>query len=670
MSAKTRPSGPSRPSRPGKPARSVESIDPADPAPAASRQGRDTVAAPHPKDLDHRLRLSLDSLLEGCQIIGFDWTYLYLNDTAARHGRRTRDELIGRTVTAEYPGIEKTESFAAMKECMEKRTPRRMEVLFPFPDGGTGWFELSIQPVPEGIFVLSIDITGERKRKEALRQSEEELRLIAENIGDLIALFDRDGRRLYNSPSYRTMLGITGDVVEQDSFLYIHPDDRDRIREIFAETVRTGATTRSEYRFLLPDGTVRNVESNASPVRDDRGEVSKVVVVSRDVTERKRIERQFLRTQRMESIGALAGGIAHDLNNLLAPILVSIFALRQTIRSKRARTMLDALETSAKRGAELVKQVLSFARGIEGERSVIRVGDLISEIEKMIRVAFPKSIRVTTGVQKGLWPISADPTQIHQVFMNLAVNARDAMPNGGTFTLSAVNVKADRQYAKMHPGMAEANYVLITVSDTGTGIPPQIIDRIFEPFYSTKELGKGTGLGLSTTHSIVTGHGGFIDVYSDVGKGTTFKLHIPMHAAGPGAPARAHAKPPAGRGERVLIVDDEAAIREITRTTLEAYGYSALTAAGGAKAAALYAKKGGKIDVVITDIMMPFMDGHALIRALQDMNPGIRVLAVSGLTVGGFDPRYPDSSPVRFLQKPYTAESLLRALRDLLDLPV
>ncbi len=623
-----------------------------------------------PSDIDRRLRLSLDNLLEGCQIISFDWKFLYLNEAAAGHARRPREELIGRIVMEEYPGIEETETFAALKECMEKRAPRRMEILFTFPDGGTGWFELSIQPVPEGVFVLTIDITAEKNKKEALRQSEEELRLIAENVGDLIALFDREGKRLYSSPSYRTILGITGDVFENDAFLYIHPDDRERIRELFYETARTGVTNRVEYRFLLPDGSVRTVESNASPVRDDRGEVSKIVVVSRDITERKRIERQFLRTQRMESIGALAGGIAHDLNNLLAPILVSIFALRQTIRSKRARTMLDALESSAKRGAELVKQVLSFARGVEGERSVIRVGDIVSEIEKMMRVSFPKNIRITTGVQKGLWPISADPTQIHQVFLNLAVNARDAMPNGGTFTISAINVAVDRQYARMHPGMPEGNFVLITVTDTGTGIPPKIIDRIFEPFFSTKEMGKGTGLGLSTTHTIVTSHAGFIDVYSDVGKGTTFKVHIPVHSAAPGTTSRAHAKPPTGRGEVVLIVDDEAAIREITRTTLEAYGYSAMTASTGEKAVAIYAKKGEKIDVVITDIMMPYMDGHSAIRAMQEMNPKVRVLAVSGLGVGGFDPRYPESTPVRFLPKPYTAETLLRALRDLLDLPV
>lgn len=620
------------------------------------------------RQAEHRLRLTLDMLLEGCQIIGFDWTYLYLNEAAATHGRKKREELLGKSILTEYPGIERTELFVALRRCMEQRKPERMDTEFVFPDGTVGWFELSIQPVPEGIFVLSMDVTGDRRREEALRQSEELFRLMSENVGDLITLVDPDGRRIYDSPSVRELLGDPADLVGTDAFREVHPEDRDRVRSAFFEMVRSGRGARAEYRLLLENGRVRHVESNADPVRGRDGRVYRVVIVSRDVTERKQIEEQYLRSQRLESIGNLAGGIAHDLNNILTPILASIDSLRLKPGGKRAGAILDTLESSARRGAEMVNQVVSFARGSDPGPAPIRIDRVVGEAMRLVSMSFPKTIAVKADIPPGLWPVSGDTTQIHQVLMNLLVNAKDALPSGGAIAIGAANTTVTRRNAAGHPGVKFGLYVTIAISDNGTGIPEAIRDRIFEPFFTTKAPDRGTGLGLSTTRSILRAHGGFVTVESVVGCGTTFRIYLPMDQSAAEAPKPSGpAELPHGRGEVVLVVDDETAIREMLRTTLEAYGYATIGADDGAETVQVYADAGRHIDLVITDIVMPFMDGHAVIRELRKLNPAVKVLGISALMTGDYRRKYPDRDGIRFLAKPYTTESLLKTVRGMLD---
>ncbi|MBI3260349.1 MAG: response regulator, partial [Ignavibacteriae bacterium] len=469
------------------------------------------------------------------------------------------------------------------------------------------------------------------------------------------------GKRIYNSPSYKSILGFSQSILGTDSFKEIHPDDREKIRTIFFETVRTGIGYRVEYRMMANDESIRFLESQGTVIKDAQGNVVRVVVVSRDVTEKKQLEHQFLRMQRMESIGTLAGGIAHDLNNILSPILLSVSVLSRKLTDPQSQRMLHILESSTKRGSELIKQVLSFARGVEGEFTLIQVRHIIDEIGKIINQTFPKSIELRTNLPKHLPTISADATQIHQVLMNLCVNARDAMPNGGKIEIEAETIVLDEQYIRMHIEAQLGTYVVITVTDQGNGIPPAILERIFEPFFTTKSIDKGTGLGLSTVLTIIKSHNGFINVYSEVGKGTTFKVYLPAQESAEIDIVSVNEKQLLGNGELILIVDDEESIREITKVTLEANGYSVITAIDGTEAITAFATHGTEIALVITDMMMPYMDGTATIRALQKMNPNVKVIAVSGLKQDG-EIMHRDS--VTFLNKPYTSEKLIHLIGE------
>jgi nitrogen-specific signal transduction histidine kinase/ActR/RegA family two-component response regulator len=410
------------------------------------------------------------------------------------------------------------------------------------------------------------------------------------------------------------------------------------------------------------------MEVRSTLLRDRDGTPKSVIAINTDITERKKLEEQLLRAQRMEGIGTLAGGIAHDLNNALGPILLSIELLRNRFRDPSSQELLEVIAGSAQRGADMVRQVLSFARGYEGERIGVQVRHLVREMEKMARETFPGNIHVTSEVAPDLAEVSGDPTQLHQVLLNLCVNARDAMPNGGELILSAENTEVDAHYAGLNPGMQAGPYVLMRVEDTGTGIPPEIVTQIFDPFFTTKEVGKGTGLGLSTSLAIVKSHGGFLHVYSEPGRGTTFKVYLPARAeTSTEVIAREESDGmPRGHGELVLVIDDEHFVREITRQTLEEYGYKVLLAESGAEAAILFADHLEKNPVVITDMRMPVMDGAATIQVLRRLKPDVRIIAVSGLSVNGRVAQAASLGVSHFLPKPYTARSLLEMLRKVI----
>jgi nitrogen-specific signal transduction histidine kinase/ActR/RegA family two-component response regulator len=394
-----------------------------------------------------------------------------------------------------------------------------------------------------------------------------------------------------------------------------------------------------------------------------------VIAINTDITERKKIEAQLLRAQRMESIGALSGGIAHDLNNILAPIMMATQLLKETASDDQAKRMLETIEVSSKRGADIVRQVLSFARGSDGERAEIKLGTLLKEIATITRETFPKNIQIDYSVPDDIWTVLGDPTQLHQLLLNLCVNSRDAMPRGGTITISVENFVVDETYAGLHPEAKIGSYVSISVTDTGTGIPPPVLSKIFEPFFTTKTLGSGTGLGLSTVMAIVKNNNGFINVYSEVGRGTTIRSFFPaVH----GLPLELHAgtateTSPRGNGETVLVVDDEASILVITGQTLEAFGYVPLTARDGAEAVAIYAQNPDRIALVLTDMSMPVMDGPSTIKALRRINPSIRIIGASGLQSNGTEAARTNLRLDYFLPKPYTTETLLKVLRQALD---
>jgi len=512
------------------------------------------------------------------------------------------------------------------------------------------------------------DITEKKRAEDRLRQREEQFRMISENVSDMIALLDTEGNRVYNSPSYAKLVGDPEELRGTTSFQEIHPDDRDRVMQMFRETVRTGIGQRTEYRFVSRDGGVRSIESQASTIKNEDGNVINVLIVSRDVTEKKALDQQLLRSQRMESIGTLASGIAHDLNNVLLPIMMSIEMIRKKLPLPRDQRLLDTIETSAMRGSDIVKQVLAFGRGVKGERITLQPKHVIGEVLKIAGETFPKSIELQKDIPGDLWTISADPTQMHQVILNMCVNARDAMPDGGLLAISAENVVLDENYTRMNIEAKTGPHVCISVADTGTGIPASILERIFEPFFTTKDIGRGTGLGLSTAMAIIRSHGGFINVYSEIRKGTRFRVYLPALGGDGTVPAavEAEADPPRGHGELIMVVDDEESIREVTRATLEAGGYEVATACDGTEAIARYAQERDRVRAVITDMVMPFMDGASTIRAIRRLNPGALVIATSGFAGEAQKGKASDCGADYFLTKPYTARKLLAALDETL----
>jgi PAS domain S-box-containing protein len=481
------------------------------------------------------------------------------------------------------------------------------------------------------------------------------------------ALLDPEGRILACNPSFVRMFGFASQaeaVTAKVADLHTQPRDWDAL----TERLRSGdRVVELEMELQRSDGKPLVVVANVVADRGPRGEIREIRAYYFDITERKRLEKQFLRAQRLESIGTLAGGIAHDLNNVLAPILLGFGVLKMQEKDPKRLEFLATLTRSTERGANMVGQLLSFARGVDGNRENVNVGQLLDEVARIIDDTFLKSIQVRARVASDLWTVLGDPTQLHQVMLNLCVNARDAMPDGGSITLSAQNVTLDERYVGRNPDARPGPHVSIHVEDTGCGIAKDVLDKIFDPFFTTKEVGKGTGLGLSTSLGIVRSHGGFIRVYSEPGKGSKFQVHLPANAGSP-ADARANddADLPRGAGELVLVVDDEETVRIITRQTLEEYGYRVLVASDGAEAVAEFSRRKDQIDVVLTDMMMPVMDGPATITAMRDLDPDVRVVAASGLHQNDKVAKATHAGVRHFLAKPYSAETLLKTLDHVL----
>lgn len=436
----------------------------------------------------------------------------------------------------------------------------------------------------------------------------------------------------------------------------VHPEDRDRVRAQVDEAIAQGQGFSDEFRILTPDQECRWISVSSSLFNDAAGRPLRMIGIHMDITEKKELERKFLRAQRLESLGTLASGIAHDLNNILTPILgvVQLLPLQFTNLSDRNRLLLDTLDSSARRGADLVKQILAFSRGVEGKRMSLNLAHLLKEIQDLVLQTLPKNIQIQSDIDPDLWPILGDATQLHQIFMNLCVNARDAMPDGGRISIVASNQMGhgpildkpilDRNHLMVEPDstpsppMARAfcsttpppPHVVITITDTGTGIPPKIIDRIFDPFFTTKPLGKGTGLGLSAVIGIVKSHSGWVDVKSQVGEGSTFTVGLPAKLLDQGEVCQTSPLQP-GQQELILVVDDEVSILEVARMMLQSHNYRAMTANNGEEAIALFHQHQGAIACVVIDIMLPEMDGLAILQSLLEQCPDLPSIAMSGL---------------------------------------
>jgi PAS domain S-box-containing protein len=466
------------------------------------------------------------------------------------------------------------------------------------------------------------------------------------------------------------IFGYSLEALQADSDLVmtnILLDDRQKMLISLVENIQAGRSGIIEYRFLHSDRQIHWLLSNYVAEWNPEQDAWMGIEIITDITEKKKLEQQFYHAQRLESLGTLASGISHDFNNILTPILgvTQLLTVKFPNLDDKTKRLLTILTSSARRGADLVKQILLFSRAANGEYLILQLGYILLELISIAKQTFPKSIVISADIStRKLWTILADATQMHQVFMNLMINARDAMPDGGTLTISAENRQLDEHDALINLEAKAGSYVVVTLADQGIGIAPELLNKIFDPFFTTKEVGKGTGLGLSTVIGIVKNHGGFVRVYSELGKGSEFKIFLPA-IQGEVSVIPLEKSMPSGKGELILIVDDDASIREVTKISLETYNYRAILASDGIGAIAFYAKYQAEISVVLMDMMMPNLDGATTISTLQSLNPLIKIIATSGL----FENKKLafDAGVKTFLLKPYTIRQLLQLLIDLLS---
>lgn len=518
-----------------------------------------------------------------------------------------------------------------------------------------------------GILTMVQDVTERQRVEEQLRESENRLRLIAETTDEVFWMADAEIQHmLYVSPAYERTWGHTMASLYENPrsfFSAIHPEDRRRVWADF-EGQKSAQSFQHEFRVVRPDGSIRWVWDRVYPIKEPDGAVGRYVGVAQDITDRKLLEKQLLRAQRLESIGTLSAGVAHDLNNILAPILMSAQILELTIEDEEQKQLLATIRASTQRGADVVRQVLTFARGAEGQRIPLQPKHLLKEIQKIVQETFPKGIALEVTIPKDLWLITGNATHLHQVLLNLCVNGRDAMPEGGKLAISAENLNVTKPTG-LFLDAKSGPYVLIEVRDTGHGIPAGIIEKIFEPFFTTKEPGKGTGLGLSTVLGIVRSHGGIIDVHSEVGRGSTFQIYLPASPVAT-APAAACARKaiPKGTGEWILVVDDEENVRLVTERSLTQNGYRVLSATNGQEALDVLASHQSDVRAVVADIMMPVMDGMALSYRLRELYPRLPIIACTGWGQEGVQAKLRALGVECVLQKPYAFETLLTTLQN------
>jgi PAS domain S-box-containing protein len=510
---------------------------------------------------------------------------------------------------------------------------------------------------------------AERQRVEtALRENEERYRLIAENSSDLIGLLDGAGRRLYASPSYRAVLGYSPEeFLGLDGAKLVHPEDIDAIAEQIKQLAVSGSG-RAIYRLRHADGSWRWIETQASAITQNG--LRYAVTVGRDITDRKHLEAQLMQSQRLESVGRLAGGIAHDFNNLLTAIMGNSDLARESLPPGHiARADLDEVMKSSERAAELTRQLLAFARRQIIEPHVIDLNQVILDMNKLLQRLLGAHVELIVRTDPNLWRIRADRGQIEQVVVNLAINARDAMPGGGRLTIETRNVQLDHDYAHRHISVSPGSYVMLAVSDTGTGMDEETQAQIFEPFFTTKAPGRGTGLGLATCYGIIKQHGGSIWPYSEPGHGSTFKIYLPQVEA----PDEQIPLPAGGdelpRGtETVLLAEDEPSVRMLAARVLRTQGYTVVEAENGHTALELArAWQGRPFDLLLTDVVMPRMSGKTLAGLIQTLFPASAVLFISGYTDNAIVHHGQLDPGIILLQKPFSPAALTRKVREVLD---
>ncbi len=505
----------------------------------------------------------------------------------------------------------------------------------------------------------------------SLQRSESQFRSLIENVSDFIVVLDADGTVRYASPSFEREVGK--DVVGQSVTNFATDESRPElqkllaaVRDQFASSEGAPIPSEGEFRIQQHGGGVRTLEASATNLLQHPA-VNGIVLNARDVTERRRLEEQLMRAQRMEAIGTLSGGVAHDFNNILTVILGHTEVLLQMTQSSEELSHLKSIDEASRRASALTRQLLAFSRKQVLQPRVFNLNTLILDLDKMLRRMISEDIELETATDPNLGATKADPGQIEQVVMNLVVNARDAIHGGGRITIETANVTLDDEYVRQHAGARLGPHVMLAVSDTGEGMGPDVLPHIFEPFFTTKEVGKGTGLGLSMVYGIVRQSGGNIFVYSQPGKGTTFKIYLPRVDEPPPVPAELPRRVVTSGAETVLLVEDEPALRELIKISLTGNGFTVIDVPTPADALAVSRNHSAPLHLLLTDIIMPGMDGPALAREVQKERPDIKVLYMSGYATnfimhdGVVDPG------TNFIEKPFHPRALLAKVREVLD---
>jgi PAS domain S-box-containing protein len=616
-------------------------------------------------EVEERLLSTLESLTDGVMIFDSAWRYTYVNPRAQEILALDVDTVLGRVFWDLLPEEVPTAFGDAMRSAVHERKRTAARAYDALVDR---WLEVTAYPTAQGAAIYIRDVTED----EAIQRDNAAK---AEVIASQAALLDVAHEAIVVRGLDRTIKYLNR--AAEDLYGWTAADARGRsVRELIyvdpaafdtaMENVLRDGYWSGDIEQRRRDGRRLTAECSWTLIRDSDGVPASIFIVNTDVTTRRREENLSLRRERLESLGTLAAGVAHDLNNVLAPLLLGMQLLAGTETDPTRIALIGTMESSVKRGADLIRQVLGFASGAEGKRIAVDVGRLLSEIEIFAREVLPSDVTLTMKVPAMLWPTIGDPTQLLQVLANLVTNARDAMPHGGRLTMTAGNAELDDDYASVSHLATPGRYISIEVEDDGTGMTADVADKIFEPFFTTKEPGRGTGLGMASSLAIVRAHGGYMQVYSEPGHGSRFQLHFAAAVDEGLTVAPQHAKPiaqvPLGNGETILVVDDEEAIRQLTRQTLETSGYRTLAASNGAEALVVLAEHTGEIDLVLTDMMMPVMDGAALAAELAQSHPDLAIIATSGLNANGGVARASLAGVHHFLPKPFTAETLVRTV--------
>jgi PAS domain S-box-containing protein len=603
-----------------------------------------------------------ESITDAFFSVNKSWYVMYLNprsDAFLVKMNKRREDLWGKNWWNEFPATSDSVAFIALHHAMEAHESAEFEEYNAALDS---WLQVRAYPTEDGLAIYMQDVS-ERKRAEEKIREQANLLDIAQ---DAIIVRDLKDNIIYWNNSAERIFGWKQEEALGKNASQLLNTEKEIIERALLEVQKKGSWFGELHQMTKMQKSVI-VESRWSIVRDVQGKPISILTINTDITDKKNLEQQFLRAQRLESVGTLSSGLLHDLNNVLTPIILAVPFMREKLTDDVSRDILRTLESSAKRGEGVVRQLMSFVRGVKGDRVMLQLKLLVFELLHFVTEAFPPIIKVVRHCPKDTWYVMGDSTQLYQVLMNLAINARDAMPDGGTLTVSLQNVTLSEQEAALHLGALPGMYVVLSVKDTGMGIPQEIINRIFDPFFTTKEPGKGTGLGLSSALSIVKSHGGFIDVYSEVGKGTEFRVYLPANEEEVEAEISQECVIPMGHGETIMVVDDEKTLQDLLRPTLEKKNFKVFSAYDGDEAITLYKKHRDEIDIVLLDMLMPKMSGLSAIPELRRINPNIKIIGMTGSMLDNLtNEMNMVMRELPFLQKPFTSEDVATMVNEVL----